>query len=235
MVTASTRPVEEVAAMQHTAEQEILERLRQAVIQADAEAVESAAKESLAAGIDPLRAIEEGLASGLREVGDRFSRLELFLSDMMLSADAMTRGVKILRASISEKREVTRSGTIVIGTVSGDIHDIGKNIVSALLTANSFDVHDLGTDIPADEFILRAKQTNADAIGLSALLSTTMPAQAEVVRRLVETGERARFKVIVGGAPVREEWARQIGADAYGKDAADGVAKFNQLLSHRGR
>jgi dimethylamine corrinoid protein len=153
---------------------------------------------------------------------------------MMLSAEAMTLGVKILKASISEKREVASSGTIVIGTVSGDIHDIGKNIVSALLAANSYDVHDLGTDVPVDEFISKAKQTNADAIGLSALLSTTMPAQAEVVRRLVETGERSRFKVIVGGAPVREEWARHIGADAYGKDAADGVAKLTQLLSHQG-
>jgi dimethylamine corrinoid protein len=232
MVAASGSAVEEVVATPRMGEQEILERLRQAVIQADGEDVESAAKEALAVGIDPVRAIEEGLASGLREVGERFSRLELFLSDMMLSAEAMTLGVKILKASISEKREVASSGTIVIGTVSGDIHDIGKNIVSALLAANSYDVHDLGTDVPVDEFISKAKQTNADAIGLSALLSTTMPAQAEVVRRLVETGERSRFKVIVGGAPVREEWARHIGADAYGKDAADGVAKLTQLLSH---
>lgn len=220
--------------MSPMSEQEILDRLREAVIRADVEAVESAAKMALAAGIDPLRAIEEGLAVGLREVGGRFSKLELFLSDMMLSAEAMTQGAKVLRASISTKREAMRSGTIIIGTVKGDIHDIGKNIVSALLTANNYDVHDLGTDVPAEEFILKANETKADVIGLSALLSTTMPAQEEVVKRLVETGERQRFRVIVGGAPVREEWAMQIGADAYGKDAADAVAKLNQLVRRQG-
>ncbi len=214
-------------------EQEILERLREAVIRADGEAAEFSAKEALAAGVDPIRAVEEGLATGLREVGERFSRLELFLSDMMLSAEAMTRGVRILKTTISERKEMTKSGTIVIGTVRGDIHDIGKNIVSALLTASSYDVRDLGTDVPTENFLSEAKQTSADVIGLSALLSTTMPSQAEVVRRLVETGERQRFKVIVGGAPVREEWARQIGADAYGKDASDAVAKLNQLLRRR--
>jgi corrinoid protein of di/trimethylamine methyltransferase len=204
--------------------------LKEAVIQADGDAAESAAKEALAASIDPVRAIDEGLAKGLREVGERFGRLELFLSDMMLSAEAMTRGVRILKTSISGKKGITTSGRIVIGTVKGDIHDIGKNIVSALLTANSYDVRDMGTDVPTCKFISEANHSNADVIGLSALLSTTMPAQAELVRRLVETGERQRFRVIVGGAPVSEEWARQIGADAYGKDAADAVVKLNALL-----
>jgi dimethylamine corrinoid protein len=215
--------------------QDILERLKQAVIRADDEAVESTANEALRNGIDPVRAIDEGLASGLREVGERFGRLELFLSDMMLSAEAMTRGVNILKAAISEKKEVIRSRTVVIGTVSGDIHDIGKNIVSALLTANGYDVHDLGTDVSAEKFMLKAKETHADAIGLSALLSTTMPAQAEVIRRLAETGQRQMFKVIIGGAPVSEDWAKKIGADAFGKHASDAVAKLNELLQLLGR
>lgn len=125
-------------------EQALLDRLKEAVIRADAESVESLANDALRLGIDPVRVIEDGLASGLRVVGERFSRLELFLSDTILSAEAMTRGVTILKPAISEKEEAGKSRTIVIGTVRGDIHDIGKNLVSTVLTANSYDVHDLG-------------------------------------------------------------------------------------------
>jgi dimethylamine corrinoid protein len=213
-------------------DQEILEKLRESVIRADVGSVESAVNEAIAARIDPMRVVEEGLASGLREVGERFGRLDCFLSDMMLSADAMTRGMDLLRAAFPNVTKTEKSGTIIIGTVSGDIHDIGKNIVSVMLTANGHEVHDLGKDVPSDSFISKAKELNADVIGLSALLSTTMPEQAEVVRRLVETNQKSRFKVIVGGAPTTDEWAKRIGADAHGNDAADAVVQVSQLL-HR--
>lgn len=218
--------------MEYMADQEILEKLKNSVIQADIDAVESTAKEALAAGVDPLLAIEEGLSKGLREVGEKFGRQEIFLIDMMLSAEATQRGVKILKEAISGGREVKTAGTVVIGTVRGDIHDIGKNIVSTLLMANGYAIHDLGTDVAAEKFISKAKEVSAEIIGLSALLSTAMPEQEQVVRGLSEIGERQRFKVIVGGAPVTEEWAKSIGADAYGGEAADAVAKVNELL-HR--
>ena len=212
------------------AEPEILQKLRESVVQADIDAVESAAKEALSAGIDPLRAIDEGLSKGLREIGEKFARQEVFLTDMMLSAEATQRGVKILKTAISGHKKLKNEGTVVIGTVRGDIHDIGKNIVATLLMANGYDIHDLGTDVPAEKFISKAKETNAAVIGLSALLSTAMPEQESVVKGLNEIGERQKFKVIVGGAPVTEEWAKNIGADAYGGEAADAVAKVNELV-----
>ena len=212
------------------AEPEILQKLRESVVQADIDAVESAAKEALSAGIDPIRAIDEGLSKGLREIGEKFAKQEVFLTDMMLSAEATQRGVKILKAAISGHNELKNEGTVVIGTVRGDIHDIGKNIVATLLMANGYDIHDLGTDVPAEKFISKAKETNAEVIGLSALLSTAMPEQESVVKGLNEIGERQKFKVIVGGAPVTEEWAKNIGADAYGGEAADAVAKVNELV-----
>ena len=213
-------------------EQEIIEKLRNSVIQADVDAVESAAKEALATGIDPVHAIDEGLSRGLREVGEKFGKQEIFLTDMMLSADATQRGVRLLKAAIMGSGEVKKAGTIVIGTVRGDIHDIGKNIVSTLLMANGYDIHDLGTDVAAEKFISKAREVNAEIIGLSALLSTAMPEQEQVVKGLSEIGERKRFKVILGGAPVTEEWTKSIGADAYGGEASDAVAKVNGLM-HR--
>jgi len=214
-------------------EHEILGRLREAVIQADLDAVESTAKEVLTIGFDPLVAIEQGLSRGLREVGEKFGRQEIFLTDMMLSAEAAQHGVKILKASVTGRSEAKKAGTVVIGTVKGDIHDIGKNIVSTLLMANGYDIHDLGTDVPAEHFISKAKETSADIIGLSALLSTAMPEQEHVIKLLNSTGERGRFKVIVGGAPVSEEWANSIGSDAYGGEASDAVTKVNELMRHQ--
>ncbi|MEM3506945.1 MAG: corrinoid protein [Candidatus Bathyarchaeia archaeon] len=209
---------------------EILEKLRLSVINGDIEGAETAAKEALDAGIDPLEAIEEGLSKGIREVGDKFEKLELFLSDMMIAAEAMSKAIEILEKNLPKEATRAGKGTVVIGTVEGDIHDIGKNIVAALLKANGFRVYDLGKDTPSMKFIEKAEEVNANVIGLSALLSTTMIKQEEVITMLKDLKLRDKYKVIVGGAPVTEGWARKIGADAYGKNANEGVIKVKELL-----
>ncbi|MEM2897509.1 MAG: corrinoid protein [Candidatus Bathyarchaeia archaeon] len=212
---------------------EILEKLRTSVINGDTEAAEVAAKEAIDSGIDPLEAIEVGLSKGIREVGDKFEKLELFLSDMMIAAEAMSRAVEILEKNLPEKDTRASKGAVVIGTVEGDIHDIGKNIVIALLKANGFKVYDLGKDVPSGKFVEKAEEVNANIIGLSALLSSTMIKQEEVISILKDLKLRDKYIVIVGGAPVTEEWAKKIGADAYGKNANDGVLKIEGLLKTR--
>ena len=148
----------------------------------------------------------------------------------MIAAEAMSKATSILENHLPETGAKAGKGTVVIGTVAGDIHDIGKNIVSAMLKANGLKVYDLGKDVPSPTFIQRAEETHADVIALSALLSTTMVNQQDVIRTLQDLARRDRYKVIVGGAPVTEEWATQIGADAYGKNANDGVPKIKHLL-----
>jgi len=213
---------------------EILEKLRISVINGDIEAAEAAAKEAINIGLDPLEAIEEGLSKGIREVGDKFEKLELFLPDMIQAAEAMSRAIAILEEKISFKEYSEKDrGVVIIGTVEGDIHDIGKNIVVALLKANGFKVYDLGKDVPSIKFIEKAEEVNADVIAISALLSSTMIKQEEIIKMLKDMNLRNKYMVIVGGAPVTEEWARKIGADAYGKTANEGVLKIKEFLKNK--
>ncbi len=214
--------------------EEVLEKLRVAVINGDIEAAEEVAKEAIKIGLDPLEAIEEGLSKGIKEVGDKFEKLELFLPDMIQAAEAMSRAITILEERISSKEKLEKDkGTIVIGTVEGDIHDIGKNIVISLLKANGFKVYDLGKDVPSIKFIEKAEEVNADVIAISALLSSTMIKQEEIIKMLKDMKIRDKYMVIVGGAPVTEEWAKKIGADAYGKTANDGVLKIKEFLENK--
>jgi len=222
-----------VSTAQQDRRSQIIEKLRQSVLDGNAEAAESAAREAIDAGIDPREAIEEGLAKGIREVGERFQRLDCFLTDMMTAAEVMTRAVSILEKTLPEKAVLSKAGVVVIGTVAGDIHDIGKNIVAILLRANGFQVHDLGKDVPSRQFVEKAQSLQADVIALSALLSTTMVSQQEVVRILQDLKLRDKYMVIVGGAATTEEWAEEIGADAYGRDANDGVAKIQGFCRNK--
>ena len=213
---------------------EILEKLRISVINGDIEAAEAAAREAISIGLDPLEAIEEGLSKGIREVGDKFEKLELFLPDMIQAAEAMSRAIAILEEKISFKEYSEKDrGVVIIGTVEGDIHDIGKNIVVALLKANGFKVYDLGKDVPSIKFIEKAEEVDADVIAISALLSSTMIKQEEIIKMLKDMNLRNKYMVIVGGAPVTEEWARKIGADAYGKTANEGVLKIKEFLKNK--
>ena len=192
------------------------------------------ARKALELGVDPLVVIEQGFTRGLIQVGDLFERGELFLPELIQCAEIMKSVSGMLNEAISvERREA--AGRVVIATVEGDIHDIGKGIVVSLMRACGLEVHDLGRDVPAETSIRKAVELDADVIGTSALLTTTMAGQKELEEALRKAGLRERFITIVGGAPVTERWARRIGADAYAEDANDGVRKIFELLAERGR
>jgi len=211
--------------------EEILKKLQEAVVNGDIDAAAFAAKEAAETGLDPLYAIENGLAKGVKIVGDGFGRGELFLMDLMSAAEAMKTGLEILKPLISHKEKRAQTlGTFLIGTVSGDIHDIGKTIVASMLTANGFEVIDLGADVPNDVFIEKVREIQPDILGLSALMTTTMFPQKAVIYSLKEVGLRDKVKVMIGGAVVTEEWSEEIGADAWSKDALDAVEKAKKLV-----
>jgi dimethylamine corrinoid protein len=172
--------------------------------------------------------ITEGFVPGITKVGDLFDRGELFLPELIMAAEAMKAGTAICQAEIPEA-EVKTAKKVVIGTVEGDIHDIGKSIVVSFLLANGFEVYDLGRDVPPDKFIEKATELKADVIGMSALLTTTMEGQKVIIAELKKSGLRDKVKTIVGGAPTSQGWANRIGADAYGENAVDAVRKIKEL------
>ncbi len=202
----------------------ILNDLGDAVKNFDETRSKSLAEQAIQKGIDPAVALEEGLARALREVGDRFGRGEAFITELIAAAQAMEAGAEVLN------REITRRGAsrkalakYLIGTVEGDIHSIGKNIVATMLRAAGFEVIDLGIDIPTEVFVEKVRELKPDLLGLSALMTTTMTRQRDVIEALDNAGIREDVKVIVGGAPVTEEWVNSIGADACGLDASNAV------------
>jgi 5-methyltetrahydrofolate--homocysteine methyltransferase len=205
--------------------------MRQSVIDGDATASAALAEKALADGVPPLDAIEIGFVPGLSYVGEQFGMGELFLPDMMLAARAMQKAIAILEPEMA-RQSATRKvvGRVVIGTVKGDIHEIGKNLVGMMLSTSGFEVHDLGVDVAPDRFVEAAREHDADIIGVSALLTTTMAGQRTVVQALEAAGMRPKVKVIVGGAPASESWAAEIGADGYSEDAIGAVALARKLL-----
>ena len=213
-------------------EEDILRGLSAAVLSFDTDAAAEAARAAVEAGVNPVTAIERGLAVGLREIGDRFESGELWLPHLVLGAEAMEAATKVLETHMPRSElESTRAGTVVIGTVEGDIHDLGLRIVASMLRANGFTVHDLGCDTPSLTFISKAREVDADIIALSSLMTTTMPFMRDVIDALNSAGVRERYKVLVGGGPVTREWAQAIGADGYGKDAAEAVRVAKELLA----
>ena len=202
----------------------IISGLMEAVLNFDDDKVRELALKAVEEGLDPVEALEEGLAKALREVGDRFGRGDAFITELIAAAQAMEAGAEVLNEEI-ERRGATRKavGKFMIGTVEGDIHSIGKNIVKTMLTAAGFEVIDLGVDVKAETFVEKARELEPDIIGLSALMTTTMVNQREVIEALIGAELKKRAKVIVGGAPVTEEWVEEIGADAVGFDAGSAV------------
>jgi corrinoid protein of di/trimethylamine methyltransferase len=213
-------------------EAEILARLCNAVVSGDVDAVTGAAKEAIEKRVDPVKAIENGLSKGAKIIGDKFERLEIFLPELLVAAEAMRTGLEILLAEIPKDKTV-RKGTVVCGTVKGDVHEIGKRIVAALLQANGFEVHDLGADVPSSKFIEEAGKVRADIIGLSALMSSTLGAQKDVIDYLKAVGEKEKYIVMVGGGPTTQEWADQIGADGYAKTAPEAVKLALELVKRK--
>ena len=206
--------------------------LAESVLSFDADLVVQASKKALEAGMGPTDIIAIGLGKGLETVGAKFEEGEFFLMHLMAAADAVKKAMsEVLEPELIRTKSQTKPvGRIVMGTVAGDIHDIGKNIVAAMAIAGGFEVHDLGKDVPAVEFLNRAKETEADIVGASALLSTTLPIQHDIVRAFDAEGLHGKVKILVGGAPVTEEWVREIGADSYAENAAEAVKVAKRLL-----
>lgn len=217
--------------MSESKKERIFKKLIEAVVLGDTKMAEEGAKEVLAERIPPYKAIINGLAKGMNEVGDKYEKKEYFLPEMLLSADAMYAGLNILTPHIS-KSENQQKGKIILGVVEGDIHDIGKNIVKAMLTAAGYEVVDLGTDIPPDEFVQKAKSEGAQVIAMSTLMTTTLTSMKAVEEKLKEEGLKNKVKTIVGGGAVTEDWRANIGSDAYGKDASEAIDKVKTLVDN---
>ena len=206
--------------------------MKQSIIDGDEEAAAAVAQQALDAGIDPLEAINQGYVAGMSYVGDQFSQGEMFLPDMMLAAEAMKAAVAVLEPEMTRRgTHRTMLGKVVLGTVKGDIHEIGKNLVATMLSASGFEVYDLGVDVAFEKFIEKAREVNADIIGMSALLTTTMTGQRTVIEMLDDMGLRSKIKVMVGGAPVTRSWAAEIGADGMSEDAMGAVALAKKLVT----
>jgi len=188
------------------------------------------AGEALDAGMDPLEAIDKGFKPGMDVVGEGFANGELFIPDLMMSGEAMKTAIATLEPELLKRRQQRDVlGKVVIGTVQGDIHEIGKTLVATMLAANGFEVYDLGVDVSAQQFVDTVREVDADVVGLSALLTTTILNQEEVIANLKEAGLRDKVKVIIGGVPASPEWAEEIGADGYAENATDAVKVVKQL------
>jgi len=207
-------------------QKEILEKAKQSIIDLDKDKAGATAKEGLSSGIDPATIINEGFIPGITQVGDLFDRGQLFLPELMMASEAMKTGSAICVAALPAA-EVKAAKKVVIGTVEGDVHDIGKSIVVSFLLAHGFVVHDLGRDVPLDEFAEKAKEVDADVVGGSSLLTTTMEKHKVWIEKVKAAGLRA--KTIIGGGPVTEPYAMRIGADAWGENAVDAVKKIKKL------
>lgn len=206
----------------------LLEEAGKAIIDCDSGKAEEIAKKALEAKVDPYVLITEGFVPGITKVGDLFDRGELFLPELILAAEAMKVATSLCLSEIPEGKAFAPK-KVVIGTVEGDIHDIGKSLVISFLLANGFEVYDLGRDVPAEKFIEKVIEVNPDVLGISALLTTTMGGQKNVIEELKKAGLKDKVKTIIGGAPTNQAWADQIGADAYGENAVDAVRKIKQL------
>jgi trimethylamine corrinoid protein len=210
--------------------EDLLKAARQAVVEGDEEAAEAMANKVIEEGINPVEIINEGLSPAMTEVGDGFANEEIPLPGVLVAAEAMTKAIAIMEPHIPKEEVAESLGTVVIGTIEGDIHDIGKRIVATMLKVYGFEVHDLGRDVPIDEFVEKAKELKPDILGSSSLMTTTMGGQKILEEKLREAGIRDNFKTMIGGAATTQEWADKIGCDCYAEDANDTVLKAKELI-----
>ena len=211
-------------------EMDLLEQIALALQRGDSNGIGELLQQALNKGLAPKEILDSGLIAGMNVIGDRYKKHEIFLPEVLLAAKAMHVGMDVLKP-LFLKDEVPARGRVVIGTVQGDIHDIGKNLVAIMLSGAGFEVIDLGKDVPPNRFIETAVEKNANVIGMSALLTTTMPVMKTVVEGLKEKGLDRRIKTVIGGAPVSNEFAEHIGADAYGYDSVQAVDCIKELVS----
>ncbi len=210
--------------------QEELKALAQAILEGKRNDAVELTQKLVDAGVTPKQILDDGLIAGMSIAGEKFKNGEYFVPEILVAARAMKASMEILRPLLVAT-DVQPVGTVVIGTVRGDLHDIGKNLVAMMVEGAGFRVVDLGVDVTADKFIAAAKEHNAQIVGMSALLTTTMTYIPEVIKAFDAEGLRPKVKIMVGGAPVTQEWANQIGADGYAPDAATAVDKCKELLS----
>ncbi len=208
---------------------DILERLSTSILEGDADTAVELVQKSLDEGLAAKTILDDGMITGMNEVGARFRRGDMFVPEVLMSADAMSEGLKLLRPELA-KSDVKMLGTVVLGTVKGDLHDIGKNLVGMMCEGAGFQVVNLGFDVPPEAFIEAIKEHQPDLVGMSALLTTTMRAMGQTIKAIEEAGLRDKVKIMVGGAPVDQDFSDRIGSDGYGSNAVAASDLAKQLV-----
>ena len=209
--------------------EELYKQMSQSIIDGEEEVAAELAKKAIADGLDPLEAITQGYMPGVHTVGDSFACGQAFLPELVMAGEAMKAAIAVLEPEMKKagtQRQIL--GKVVLATVEGDIHEIGKSLVGTMLTSSGFEVFDLGVDVPADQILAKAEEVGADIVGLSALLTTTMVKQKELIDEVTKRG--LKLKIMVGGAPVTREWVQKIEADGYSEDAIGAVAVAKELM-----
>ena len=210
---------------------EILSIIISSIVEGRPDETVDLTQQALADGLEPLIIIDDGLTAGMNIVGDKFQIGEYYLPHLIIAASGMKRAMALLEPELkARQQEAESAGVVVIGSVAGDIHEIGKSLVGTMMSANGFQVHDLGVDVSTNAFIAKVKETGADILGLSALLTTTMTVQRQIIKELEEAGIRDQIKIMIGGAPISQEWADTIGADGYADDAVGAVELARQFM-----
>jgi corrinoid protein of di/trimethylamine methyltransferase len=212
-----------------------IDQIIKATVAGDVQKSVELAQKVLDEGINLLEAIENGYAEAMRIVGDKFGKMEIYLPELMMSADAVKAGFEIIKPHLSKDQQGVNKGTIVLGTIQGDLHDLGKNIVKTMFESSGFVVHDLGCDVPVRSFIDKAEEVGADIIAASAILTTTMVYMPDISKVLNEMGKRVKYKILVGGGPVTPEFAKRADTDGYAENAAEGVRIAQALMKKTGR
>jgi len=206
------------------------QELFEAILSGNAEKAKLEVQSALDLNLDPSQILNQGMIAAMAEVGERFEKGEYYVPEMLIAARAMQHGLIILKPRLQQS-DLVSEGKVVIGTVKGDLHDIGKNLVSMMLEGAGFEMVDLGTDVSTEKFLQAVQESSANVLAMSALLTTTMPGMKTVIEALKEAGLRDRVKVIIGGAPITESYAKEIGADGYASDASRAVKMTKTLLS----
>jgi trimethylamine corrinoid protein len=210
---------------------ELFQEMAQSIIDGDSDVSAELARRAVDQGIDPLEAISEGFVRGVNKVGEDFAKGDAFLPELVMAGEAMKAAVAVLEPELAKRgTERTMLGKVILCTVEGDIHEIGKTLVGTMLSSAGFKVFDMGVDVPVMKVVEKAREVNADIVAMSALLTTTMVHQKDVIEALEDIGIRSKVKVMVGGAPVTKEWVKQIGADGYSEDAIGAIKVAKQLL-----